>query len=58
MWFATKRFAADPQVAKQLDVWIKVKDTIDNGDMPPKAHQMSEQEHAALMGWVIEEQQR
>ena len=48
-----KKFAADPQVAKQFEVWLKVKDTIDNGDMPPpKAHQMTEQEHNALIGWV------
>jgi hypothetical protein len=38
-----KQFAADPQVAKQFEVWLKVKDTIENGDMPPpKAHQMSD----------------
>jgi hypothetical protein len=48
-----KQFAADPQVAKQFEVWLKVKDTIENGDMPPpKAHQMSDAEHAALLGWV------
>ncbi len=48
-----KQFAADPQVAKQFEVWLKVKDTIENGDMPPpKAHQMSDPEHAALLGWV------
>ncbi len=48
-----KQFAADPKVAKEFDVWIKVKDTIDNGDMPPpKAHQMTEQEHETLLGWV------
>ncbi|MBX7210506.1 MAG: DUF1592 domain-containing protein [Verrucomicrobiaceae bacterium] len=48
-----KKFAGDPQFVKQFDVWLKVKDTIDNGDMPPpKAHQMTEQEHTALIGWV------
>ncbi len=48
-----KQFAANPQVAQQFEVWIKVKDTLDNGDMPPpKAHQMTPQEHAALIGWV------
>lgn len=48
-----KQFAADPQIAKQFEVWLKVKDTIENGDMPPpKAHQMNDQEHAALLGWV------
>jgi len=34
-------------------VWTKVKDTIDNGDMPPKkAKQLTEQEAAAITGWV------
>ena len=48
-----QQFAADPQVAKQFEVWIKVKDTVESGDMPPpKAHQMSDQEHGALLGWV------
>ncbi|MFN0075168.1 MAG: DUF1592 domain-containing protein [Prosthecobacter sp.] len=48
-----QQFAADPQIAKQFEVWLKVKDTIENGDMPPpKAHQMSEPEKAALLGWV------
>ena len=51
-----KQFAADPQIAKQFEVWLKVKDTIENGDMPPpKAHQMSDSEHAALLGWVNDE---
>lgn len=48
-----QQFAGDPQIQKHFEVWLKVKDTIENGDMPPpKAHQMSEQEHAALLGWV------
>ena len=48
-----QQFAADPQIAKQFEVWIKVKDTVESGDMPPpKAHQMSDQEHGALLGWV------
>lgn len=48
-----QQFAADPQLAKHFEVWLKVKDTIENGDMPPpKAHQMSDQEHKALLGWV------
>ncbi len=51
-----KKLDADPQVAKQFDIWVKVKDTIDNGDMPPpKAHQMTEKEHEALVGWVTGE---
>ncbi|MDB6005948.1 MAG: hypothetical protein JWR15_2935, partial [Prosthecobacter sp.] len=48
-----QQFAADPQLTKHFEVWLKVKDTIENGDMPPpKAHQMSDQEHTALLGWV------
>jgi len=48
-----QQFAADPQLTKHFEVWLKVKDTIENGDMPPpKAHQMSDPEHAALLGWV------
>lgn len=48
-----QRFAADPQLAKHFEVWLKVKDTIENGDMPPpKAHQMSDQENKTLLGWV------
>lgn len=48
-----ERFAGDPQIQKHFEVWLKVKDTIENGDMPPpKAHQMSDQEHTALLGWV------
>lgn len=48
-----QQFAADPQIVKHFEVWLKVKDTIENGDMPPpKAHQMNDQEHAALLGWV------
>ena len=48
-----QQFAADPQIVKHFEVWLKVKDTIENGDMPPpKAHQMSDLEHAALLGWV------
>jgi mono/diheme cytochrome c family protein len=48
-----EQFAADPKLAEQFEIWVKVKETIENGDMPPpKAHQMSDAEHAALLGWV------
>jgi hypothetical protein len=48
-----QQFAGDPQLMKHFEVWLKVKDTIENGDMPPpKAHQMSDQEHTVLLGWV------
>ncbi|WP_395746447.1 DUF1592 domain-containing protein [Prosthecobacter sp.] len=48
-----QQFAADPQLTKHFEVWLKVKDTIENGDMPPpKAHQMTDQEQKSLLGWV------
>ena len=48
-----KRLSADPKVAVEFKLWADVKDTIENGDMPPKkAHQLSEQEHATILGWV------
>lgn len=48
-----QQFSSDPQLAKHFEIWLKVKDTIENGDMPPpKAHQMSKPEHDALLGWV------
>ena len=48
-----KQFASDPQLAAQFEIWTKVKDTIDNGDMPPrKAKQLSPEEKAGITGWV------
>ncbi len=48
-----EKFTDDPKFTQHFDVWQKVKDTVDSGDMPPrKAHQLTEQEHAALLGWV------
>jgi hypothetical protein len=48
-----KQFAADPKLATEFEIWTKVKDTIDNGDMPPrKAKQLSPDEKAGITGWV------
>ncbi len=48
-----KQFAADPKVANDFELWIKVKDTIENGDMPPrKAKQLSADEKTGITGWV------
>jgi len=48
-----KQFAADPKLAAEFEIWTKVKDTIDNGDMPPrKAKQLSSEEKAGITGWV------
>lgn len=48
-----KQFAADPKLAVEFEIWSKVKDTIDNGDMPPrKAKQLTSEEKAGITGWV------
>ncbi len=48
-----KQFAADPKLAAEFEIWSKVKDTIDNGDMPPrKAKQLTSEEKAGITGWV------
>lgn len=48
-----KQFAADPKLAAEFEIWTKVKDTIDNGDMPPKkAKQLTDEEKSAITGWV------
>jgi len=48
-----KKFAANPKLAEEFEIWTKVKDTIDNGDMPPKkAKQLSPDEKAGISGWV------
>ncbi|MCX6857721.1 MAG: DUF1587 domain-containing protein [Verrucomicrobia bacterium] len=48
-----KKFATDPNVAKEFEIWTKVKDSIENGDMPPrKAKQLTTEEKAGIIGWV------
>lgn len=48
-----KSLAADPKFATEFALWTDVKDTIENGDMPPrKATQLTPEEKAALTGWV------
>lgn len=48
-----KALSSDPDVAVEFDLWRTVKDTIDNGDMPPrKAKQLAPEEKAAITGWV------
>lgn len=48
-----KSLSADPNVPKEFKLWADVKDTIDNGDMPPrKAKQLTPEEKATLVGWV------
>lgn len=48
-----KQFAADPKLAAEFEIWTKVKDTIESGDMPPKkAKQLTPEEATAITGWV------
>jgi hypothetical protein len=48
-----KQFAANPDVPVNFQIWNTVKDTIDNGDMPPrKAKQLTPEEKAGITGWV------
>lgn len=48
-----KQFAANPDVPVNFQLWSTVKDTIDNGDMPPrKAKQLTSEEKTAITGWV------
>ena len=48
-----KMLAANPNVPAEFEIWTKVKDTIDNGDMPPrKAKQLTSEEKAGITGWV------
>ena len=48
-----KQFAANPDVSLNFKLWADVKDTIDNGDMPPrKAKQLTSEEKAGITGWV------
>ncbi len=48
-----KRFASDPQLAVEFDLWQKVKDSIENGDMPPKkAKALDPAEKDGITAWV------
>ncbi|MCB1275690.1 DUF1592 domain-containing protein [Prosthecobacter sp.] len=48
-----KKFAANPDVTANFELWADVKDTIDNGDMPPrKAKQLTPEEKSGITGWV------
>ena len=48
-----KRLSSEPNVAKEFTLWQDVKETILNGDMPPrKAKQLTEDEANKLTGWV------
>lgn len=48
-----KQFAGDPKLAVEFDLWQKVKDSIENGDMPPKkAKALDPAEKDGITGWV------
>lgn len=48
-----KALAADPNVAGEFEIWGRVKDTIESGDMPPeKAKPLSPDDESAITGWV------
>ncbi|MDI1313259.1 DUF1592 domain-containing protein [Prosthecobacter sp.] len=50
-----KRLAADPLLAAEYEIWTKVKDSIEAGDMPPKkAKALTAEEQAAITGWVTQ----
>jgi hypothetical protein len=45
--------ARDPKVAEQFELWAKVRDTVQAGDMPPaKAKPLAEPQRKSLVGWV------
>lgn len=49
-----KELAADPNVPAEFLLWQKVKDSIDNGDMPPRKAkaQLSSDEKSSITGWI------
>ncbi|MEN3942731.1 DUF1587 domain-containing protein [Prosthecobacter sp. SYSU 5D2] len=48
-----QKFAADPDLEVEFDLWGKVLDTIEAGDMPPKkATPLNDTERKYITGWV------
>lgn len=48
-----KQLAADPRLETEFDLWAKVRETIEAGDMPPqKARPLTEIEKSGITGWV------
>lgn len=48
-----KQFAANPDVPANFEIWNTVKDTIENGDMPPrKSKQLTPAEKVGITSWV------
>ena len=50
-----KKLDADPKVDTEFTVWEKVKESVEEGDMPPaKSKQLTADEKKALLGWVTQ----
>lgn len=48
-----KALAADPKVEEQFELWDRVMETVESGDMPPpKAKPLADGEDVAIMDWV------
>jgi cytochrome c553 len=48
-----KALASDPKVAAEYQLWTKVKDSIENGDMPPpKAKPLEDSEANHITDWI------
>ncbi len=51
-----KELASNPAFPKTFETWIRAMETIEDGDMPPpKSEQLTDQESAAITGWVNHE---
>jgi len=51
-----KALASDPAFPTTFETWIRAMETIEDGDMPPpKSEQLTDQETAAITGWVNRE---
>lgn len=47
------QFASLAEVRTQTNVWLKVAEMLDNGEMPPKdAEQLSAEQRQQLRGWI------
>ena len=48
-----KELAKDPKVATEFEIWEKVLDTVESGDMPPpKAKPLASKDKELVAGWV------
>ena len=48
-----KILASDPKMEEEFELWHRVLDTIENGEMPPrKSEPLAEAEEKAIVSWV------